>query len=452
MQVTETLSDGLKRGYTVVVEAAEIEQRRSQKFADLGRTLRLPGFRPGKVPLPLVRQRFGREVSAEALQESVNAATSQMLSDRGLRPAGEPRVDLVSDAAAALGGTADVEFTIEMELLPEITLPDFAGLQLTRLTAEVPAEEVDKALGRIAERQAELVEVSETRPAEKGEVLTLDFQGRVEGTAFEGGTGTDMDVEVAGAGFIPGFTEQLVGMQVGETRTLSCAFPDDYQAKAVAGKPAEFEVTAKALKRKVLPPIDDELARKIGFDEGLEELRRVISDSIGREYAQMSRMHLKRQLLDALAGLASFPIPQGLADLEFNQIWRRIEADREAGRLDEADRAKDEASLREEYRAIADRRVRLGLLLSEIGRLNGITVAAEEMTRAMRAEAQRYPGQEAQVMEFFRKTPQAIEGLRGPLFEEKGVDFVIDQVQVSERVVSPEELAKEPESTGAAAG
>ncbi len=443
MQVTETLSDGLKRGYDVVVPATEIETRRTARLADLGKNLRLPGFRPGKVPMQVVRQRFGTAVSAEILQESVDEATQQVISDRGLRPAMQPQVNVTSIDIAGKE-SKDLEFHVELEILPEIAMPDFAGLALTRLKAEVPAESVDKALAELAARNREFADVEEDRGAAKGESLTVDFVGTVDGNAFPGGTATDMSIEVGGGGFIPGFTEQLEGMRAGETRTVSVSFPEDYGVKDLAGKAATFEVAAKKLRRSVETMLDDAFGEKIGF-ENLADLRQAISDRMQREYDQLSRLRLKRQLLDALAEKATFTPPQSMVDAEFEQIWQRLETDRKEGRLDAEDAAKDEATLKGEYRAIADRRVRLGLLLAEIGRSNGVTVSADEMTRAMRAEAMRYPGQEAQVMEFFRKNPQLAENLRGPMFEEKVVDYVVELADVTDRTVSPEELARDPD-------
>ena len=444
MQVTETLSDGLKRGYTVVVPAADIESKRSKRLAELSRDLRLPGFRPGKVPANLVRKRYGGAVTAEVLEQSVNDATRQVLADRGLRSAGQPKVEVTT-----IDEARDLEFNVEVELLPDITLPDFSDIALTRLKSEPSAETVDKALSEIAQRQRTLEPVEEDRAAARGEILTVDYAGQVDGTAFAGGTGQDMDVEIGGTGFIPGFSEQMEGMRPGESRAIHVTFPEEYGVKELAGKEATFEIAAKALKRQVLPALDDDLGKKLGFD-GLDEVRRLITGQVQREYDQLSRLRIKRQLLDALAERARFPVPEGMVDAEFGQIWERLETDRKEGRLDADDQGKDDDTLKSEYRAIAERRVRLGLLLSEIGRANGITVAADEMTRAIRNEAGRYPGQEQQVLDFFRKNPQAAEGLRGPIFEEKVVDYVLELAQVTDRVVSPEELAREPDEAGAA--
>ncbi len=446
MQVTETLSEGLKRAFTVVVPAADIESKRAARLANLGKTLNLPGFRPGKIPPTIVRQRYGSAVTAEVLEESVSEATQQVLSERGLRPALQPKVDVVS-LDASVGAAKDLEFKVELEVLPEITLPDFGAVKLTRLKAEPEAETIDKALTDVSQRNRTLEEITAEdlgeRGAATGEVLTVDFVGRMEGTEFPGGAGNGVEVEIGGTSFIAGFSEQLEGMKAGETRTIEVTFPADYGAAALAGKAASFEVTAHKISRALVPAIDDELAKKLGFED-LAEMRDAITKRLQAEYDQLSRLRLKRQLLDALADVAHFASPEGMVTQEFDQIWQRLESERQQGRLDEDDKDKDEETLRTDYRAIAERRVRLGLLLAEIGRANTITVAPDEMTRAMRAEASRYPGQEQQIFEFFRQNPRAADTLRGPLFEEKVINFILELAQVEDQTVSLEELAKDP--------
>ena len=286
----------------------------------------------------------------------------------------------------------------------------------------------------------------EVRPAAKGETLVCDFLGKLAGEPFAGGAASDMDIEVGGDGFIPGFTEQLEGMSAGESKTITVNFPAEYGAPELAGKEATFDITAKALKRPVVPAVDDELAKKFGF-EALDALKDLIRGQIQREYDQISRMRIKRQLLDALAATASFPIPESMAASEFDAIWQRLVQDRKSGQLDEEDKAKDDDTLKAEYKAIADRRVRLGLLLAEIGRTKEITVTPDEMMRAMRTEAGRYPGQEQQIMDLFRKNQRVAETLRGPIFEEKVVDFILELAKVATSDVSAEELAREPEAT-----
>jgi trigger factor len=440
MQVTEVANEGLKRAFSVVVPATDITAEREKRLAELGKDLRLPGFRPGKIPARVVQQRYGQAVMGEVLESSVNNATQRVVTDRGLRPAQQPKVELVNFA----DGT-DLEFKVEMEIMPDVPMPDFAGIELERLKAEPGDEQVDKALAAIAQRNRKLEDIAEERAAEKGDVAVCAFVGRlvVDGEAgepFPGGSANDMPIEVAGDGFIPGFTEQLVGIRPGGTQQVEVSFPAEYQAAELAGKAARFEVSCKALKRSVVPEMDDAMAATIGF-ETADKLRDTVRETLQREYDGMARGKVKRALLDQLSERAAFPVPEGMVDAEFNQIWQRIEADMKAGRLDEDDKAKDEATLRTEYRGIAERRIRLGLLLSEIGRTNNITVSNEELTRAMRQEASRYPGQEQQVVEFFRKNQQAVENLRSPIFEEKVVDFMLELAKVTDRTVPPDELA-----------
>jgi len=470
MQVTETLSEGLKRGYTVVVAADDLEAKRRAKLDELARGLRLPGFRPGKVPASVVRQRYGSAVIAEVLQESVSEATERMVADRGLRPAVPPKVDVV---APGLGQaeSRDLEFKVELELLPEIKVPDFSAIQLTRLKAEPDEAELGRALERIAASSASLEPIAEERGAATGEVLTVDFKGEADGKPFEGGTATGAEVEVGGAAVGPGFSEQLEGMRPGETRVVTVTYPPapaepppaepgpapgeapsgeapsgESGAAAPAGKEVRFTVTATALSRRVVPPIDDELAKKLGF-EGLDALKALVRQRMQEEYDGLARLRLRRALLDALAGVVDFSPPEALASAEFEQIWKRVEAEREAGRAEPEDAAKDTETLKAEYRAIAERRVKLALLLAEVGRLNGITVTEEEMARALRADAARYRGHEAQVLEFYRRNPRAAEGLRGPILEDKVIDFVLELAKVEEQAVTPEELLKEPAET-----
>jgi len=445
MQVTETLSEGLKRAFTVVVPAADIESRRASRLTDLSKTIQLPGFRPGKVPLPIVRQRYGKAVTAEVLEQSVNDATRQVLEERGLRPALQPKVDLANPEIET-GPARDLEFKVELEVLPEITLPDFSGITLTRLKAEISPETVEQNLRQMAERNRELLDIPAEelgdRGAAKGEVLTVDYLGKIDDQPFPGGEGKDVDVEVGGDGFIAGFSEQIEGMKPGETRTIHVTFPEQYFNKDLAGKAASFEITAKRLRRPKVPELDDEFAQKLAFDN-IGELRDFMQRRVQQEYDAMSRMRLKRELLDVLAEQATFAAPEGIVDREFEGIWQRLQADRDRGQLDEDDRNKDEDTLRTDYRAIADRRVRLGLLMAEIGRVNNIVVSPDELTRALRAEASRYAGHEAEMMELFRKYPQMTEGARGQVLEEKVVDYVLELAQVTEETVPLEKLTEE---------
>ena len=440
MQVTETLSDGLKRGFTVVVPEAELVAKREKRLIELGRTMQMPGFRPGKVPMSMVRKRYADAVAAEIVDGAVNEASDQLLSERSLRPAMQPKLEVTKP-----GTNSDLEFTLELELLPEITLPELGDITLQKPVATVSDAAISDALKNLAEQRQNFAPVEEARAAVKGEQLTVDFIGRIDGEAFQGGTATDIPLIVAGPGFIPGFSEQVEGMVPGETRTISVNFPVDYNAKELAGKQAEFEITAKALAVPQIPTIDDEFAKAMGL-ESLEDLQKRVSEQIGREYEQLTRLKLKRGLLDALAERAAFDAPVSLVDAEFNEIWRQVEQEKAAGRADPEDEAKDEETLKAEYRAIADRRVRLGLLVAEIGRSNGVTVTDQDMQRAMFNEAMKYREQAMQVVEFFKKNPQALERFRGPIFEDKVVDFLLGKVILEETSVTPEELAADPES------
>ncbi len=416
MQVTETLSDGLKRGFTITVPETEITGKREKRLAELSKTMQLPGFRPGKVPMSMVRKRYGDAVAAEIIEGAVNEASDQLLAERNLRPAMQPKLEVTKP-----GQNSDLEFTLQLEILPDITIPALTDIKLNKPVAEVSEQAITEALDRLAKQRQSFEPVETPRPAEAGEQLIVDFVGKVDGEAFQGGTANDVPVIVAGEGFVPGFAEQLVGLSPGETRTINVTFPKDY-AKPLAGKDATFEITAKSLNIPNVPAADDEFAKQLGLDS-LEALRQDISERISKEYAQLSRMKQKRALLDALAERAQFTAPESLVEGEFAEIWRQVEQEK-----------------------AADRRVRLGLLVAEIGRANEISVTDQDLQRAMFAEAMRYRDQAMQVLDFFKKNPQAMDRFRGPIFEDKVVDYLLGQVQLEEVTVTPEELAADPES------
>lgn len=441
MQVTETLSESLKRGFTIVIKETQLAEKRDARLAEMGHQMNIPGFRPGKVPLPVVKQRYGETVQNEVLNDAVSDAIKNTLEERGLRAAAQPQITVKEGYKEG----DDLEFSFEVELIPDFEVPDFKGINLTRLKAQPSDEAITKALESIAERQRDFKDIEEKRPAANGDILVVDFVGKVDGVAFDGGTADDVNVEIGGSGFIPGFAEQIEGMTPGEEKQITVTFPENYQAPNLAGKEATFDIKAKGLKEAVTPEINEEFATKIGL-ESLDNLKTLISKQIVSEYDQMSHMRLKRDVLDALAGKVTFEIPAGLLNAEFDQIWQRIESDRQADRLDEEDKAKDEETLKADYRKIAERRVRLGLLLVEIGRLNSIAVTDEELTQAMRSEAMRYPGKEKEVIEFFQKNPQAIDSLRGPIYENKVIDYILELANIEDKEVSAEELAEMPPS------
>jgi len=432
MQVTELSAEGLKRQFKIVVPAGDLSAKVDERLAELAQTAQLPGFRKGKVPVGLLKKQYGQALYGEALEQAVNQSTAKAIEDRGLRPALQPRVDLKE-----LAEGKDVEFEVAIEVLPEIGKLDFSSIELERLKAEVPAKDVDDAVERIAKANREQKPVDPPRPAQKGDALKLDFVGSVGGVQFPGGKAEDYVLELGSGSFIPGFEDQLIGAEIGKPLDVKVTFPADYGNAELAGKEAVFKCTVKEIREFVDKPADDELAKKNNF-ENLEAMRKAVADRIGQDYAQVSRSMIKRQLLDKLAESHKFAVPEGLVEGEFNAIWQRIEEAKKNGEKTED----DEEKMRKEYREIAERRIRLGLLLADVGRSNSIDVTPEELNQAVMREAMRYPGQERQVLEFYGKNAQLKEQLRAPIFEEKTVDFILELARVNERSVSPEELLK----------
>jgi trigger factor len=433
MQITETNAEGLKHEFTVVIASNDIEQKMQDRLTEIGKTVRLPGFRPGKVPMPILRKRYGASLLGEVLESTVSDSSAQAIAEKGLRPAMQPKIEIVSFKE----GT-DLEYKMAVEVMPEIKPIDFSALELERLRPEIPEEEVDNALKRIAEphRKGEAVD----RPAEKGDVLVMDFVGSVDGTEFPGGSATDYRLELGSGRFIPGFEDQLVGVKAGDERTVEVTFPADYGNDELAGKAASFAVKAKAVEELKPATIDDEFGKELGFDD-LEGLRKAIRDQLERDYNGLARQRLKRKLLDELAVRHDFPVPPGMADLEFDTIWKQFEQAREQNKEVVADDAgKSDDELKSEYRAIAERRVRLGLLLAEIGQSNSLTVSPEEVNRALFEEARKHQGYEKQVIEFYRGNPQAMANLRAPIFEDKVVDFILEMAKVTDKPVSIADL------------
>lgn len=436
MQIIETNADGLKREFKIVVPAKEVQDRIEGRLTELGRRIRLPGFRPGKVPLPLLKQRYGQSVRGEVLEQTVNDSSAKVISDRGLRAAGQPRIEILSQVAEG-----DLEYKLAVELIPDISPVDFKTLTFERLAVDVPEKDVTDAVERAAKRFRKSNPVATPRPAQSGDVVVIDFVGRTDGVEFPGGSATGHYLELGSSSFIPGFEDQLIGVTAGEHRDTKVTFPADYPNAQLAGKAAEFAVDVKEIRELAPIEINDELAKALGATD-VANLHDTVRQRIGNEYGGLARNRLKRQLLDALAERHQFEVPPGLVDAEFSAIWAQIESDRTRGRLDPEDAGKSEDQLKQEYRDIAIRRVKLGLLLSEVGRLNNIQVSNDELSRAIVNEARRHPGSERQVIEYYQKTPQALVQLRAPLYEDKVVDFILELATVTERKVSPEELAK----------
>ena len=476
MQVTETSAEGLKREYTITVPAGDLEQEIIRRLGEIGRQVRLPGFRPGKVPMQILRTRFGSSVRGEVLQNTLQASSAEAISERQLRPALPPKVDIVSADEGA-----DLEYKMAVEVLPEIPEPSFADLDLERLVVEVPDEEVDRAIERVAEQQRKS-EVAE-RPAENGDILLVDVEGRIAEREIPGAGGKDRQIVLGTWNSIPGFEDQLVGATAGEHRKVRVSFPADYAVADLAGKDADFDVDVKEVRQRLPIAIDDELGQAVGL-ENLAELRQELRQRLQRDYDAASRLRLKRSLLDKLAEGYDFPVPPGMVDLEFDNIWRQYQAQREAppgaagadaipdtGEAAGADAIPDigeaavaalptaaneagadrggadqgqEAAMAE-YRKIAERRVRLGLLLAEVGRKNNITVTPDEVNQAITREARRHPGHERDILDFYRQNPGTIDTLRAPIFEEKVIDFIVELAKIGERKVTPQELLGEPD-------
>lgn len=446
MQITETSATGLRREFKVVIPAKDIESRVHDRLSEIGKTIKIPGFRPGKVPLPFLKQRYGQSVLGEVLDVAVNDSSKKAIEDNKLRPALQPKVEVTK-----FEDGSDLEFNMAVELLPEFEPADMAGIAVTKPVVAVDDKAVDEAIQRIADGRKTSEPVAKKRAAKTGDIAVIDFDGSVDGEKRPGMKGEDYELELGSGSFIPGFEDQLVGVKPGEKKTVEVTFPEGYHAAELAGKAAVFEVDVKELRVPKAPEIDDEFAKALGFEGGLDALKQAVRERMEADYGNLSRLRAKRQLLDRLAEMHDFPVPQGMVDIEFDQIWQRLQEELKQGGGDAEDKAKDEETLKGEYRAIAERRVRLGLLLSEVGRRNNVTVTRDELGRAVFAEAQRYPGQEQQVFEFFKNNPQAVESLRAPIFEDKVVDFILGQVKVTEAPVSVEELMREPDEDETAA-
>jgi trigger factor len=437
MQVTETNAEGLKHDFKVVILAADIAEKVDTRLVDVGKDMRLPGFRPGKVPMKILKQRFGGSVLGEVLDQTIRETSASLLGERGLRPAGQPKIEITS-----FDEGKDLEFDLSVEVLPEIEVMDLGSIELERLKVETSADEIDAALQRLAEQRKTSEPITGKRMSKSGDVVVIDFVGSIDGVPFDGGAANDYPLELGSNSFIPGFEEQLTGSKAGESKDVEVSFPEDYGSADLAGKKAVFACTVKEIREQSVPEINEEFATGLGFDD-LAALKTTIGEQIGGEYAQVARDAMKRKLLDILADAHDFVVPSGMVDGEFDGIWKQVEQARENDQLDEDDKARSEDELREQYRNIAQRRVRLGLLLSDIGEKNGLTVTQEEVNRAIMQQARQMPGQEQQVIEFFRDNPDAQQNLQAPIFEDKVVDFIVEMAKVNERTVTVDELTAE---------
>ena len=444
MQVTETSSAGLKREYRVVVPAIDLEAKVKERLDDLKGRVQLRGFRPGKVPVAHLKRLYGKSAMAEVIEATVREANSKIVTDHGYRLAVEPKVVLPTEegAVGVIEGKADLSYTVEMEIVPAITLADFKSIKLTRLTSEVGDEEIDKALRTIADQNRPFV--AKTEGAANGDRVTINFEGSLEGTPFEGGTGEDVPLIMGAGQFIPGFEENLAGLKAGENKTFDVTFPDDYRATHLAGKNATFAVTVKAVEAPGAVTIDDEFAKMLGV-ESLAKLKDAVKDRIAREHTLASRQKLKRALLDQLDERHKFEPPPSLAEQEFANVWSQVENDLKQQNRTFEDEGTTEEKARAEYRGIAERRVRLGLVIAEIGEKNNIRVSDDQLRAAVMEQVRQFPGQERQIWEYYQKNPNALAALRAPLFEDKVVDFLVELAEVTDKPVSRDELFKDDE-------
>jgi trigger factor len=447
MHVTQTLSEGLKREFKVVLPASELSAKLQSQLSELQAKAQIKGFRPGKAPTSYLKRVYGKGLMSEVLQEAVNEANRKIIEEHKLRVALEPKLDFPGgqdEVEKALEAEGDFSFSVAFETLPDFEVGSFDDVSVERPVAEVSEDDVSKALESLSERAREFEDKAEGAKAAKGDKVTIYFTGKLDGVPFEGGTGGDVDLVLGSGSFIPGFEDQLAGAGVGEQRTVKTRFPDDYSAKHLAGREAEFDVTVKSVATPKAQPVDDSLAKKFGF-EALSELQNAIRANIEADFAKASREKMKRGLLDALDRKFSFDLPAGLVEQEFAGIWQQLEAERaRSGKSFEDDGTSEEA-VRTEYRAIAERRVRLGLVLAEIGQKAGVKVEDKDVTDAIVEKARAFPGQEKQVWDYYRNNPQALAQIRAPLYEERVVDHLASLIKITDKPVSREELLAQDE-------
>ena len=448
MQVTETAAEGLKREYRVSIPATDIDGKVASKLTEVGRDLQIPGFRRGKAPLPVLKRRLGKAVLGEVLEEALQESVARTLEDKELKPAMQPKIE-IGDYKD--GG--DLEYTMSLEILPDFTVMDLASIELERLRIPVADEVVDRAVASFAENRKETEPAPDGHEAAAGDVAVIDFRGTVDGEAFDGGEAEDFHLNLGAGTFVPGFEDQLTGAKAGDRREVKVVFPDDYPAGHLAGKNAVFDVTVKELRIARMPEIDDEFAKSLGVED-LKALKEAVKTDIEQDYNGVSRTRLKRDLLDILADGHDFELPPGMIEVEFEAIWKHYEQRKAAGQLDEDEKGKSEEALKTEYRDIAMRRVRLGIVLSAIGARQDIEVSNEEVGRAVLREAQNHPGRQREVMEAYQNNPEMRDSLKAPIYEDKVIDYIVELAQVREREASLEEVvaAPAPAPAGEAAG
>ena len=453
MQVTETLAEGLKHEFQISVPASDLDAKAGARLVDLKDKVRINGFRPGKVPVSHLKKVYGRSVMAETVEQTIRDTNSQIFTERGFRLATEPKVTMPTEEKAVddiLAGKSDLTYTVSIEVVPSIQLADFKNFTVEKPVVDVTDTEVDEAVKRIAEQNRSYADKGEGAKAESGDRVTISFKGTIDGTPFDGGTGEGIQVVIGAAQFIPGFEEQLIGIAPNETRTLKVSFPKNYASEKLAGQPAEFETTATLIEAPQDTKIDDEFAKTLGL-ESLDKLKEAARERLTAEFAGATRQRVKRLLLDRLDETHRFEAPPSLVEEEFRLMWNSIKAEMESSGKTFADENTTEQAAEEEYRKIADRRVRLGLVLSEIGEKNKITVTDDEVSRAVIDRARQMPGREKEVWDYYRNNPNALAQLRAPIYEDKVVEFILELANVTEKKVTREELFKDDDEEKSAA-
>jgi trigger factor len=445
MQVTETLNEGLKHEFQISVPASDLDAKADAKLVDLKDKVRLNGFRPGKVPVSHLKKVYGRSVMAETIDQTIRDTNTQIFTERGFRLATEPKVTMPTEQKEVeqlLSGKTDLTYTVAIEVVPPIQLADFKSFNVEKPVVEVTDADVDDAVKRIADQSRPYAAKSEGAKAENGDRVTINFKGTIDGTPFDGGTGEGIQVVIGTGQFIPGFEEQLIGIGVGETRTLKVSFPKNYASEKLAGQAAEFETTATVVEAPGETRIDDEFAKTLGL-ESLDKLKEAARERLGAEFAGAIRQRVKRTLLDRLDESHKFEAPPSLVAEEFKLMWDSIKAEMESSGKTFADENTTEEAAKEEYQKIADRRVRLGLVLSEIGEKNKISVTEDEVSRAVIERARSMPGREKEVWDYYRNNANALAQLRAPIYEDKVVDFILELANVTEKKVTREDLFKD---------
>src|ERR1700712_1774147 len=453
MQVTETLVEGLKHEFQINVPASDLDAKADARLVDMKDKVRLNGFRPGKVPVSHLKKVYGRSVMAETIDQTIRDTNSQIFTERGFRLATEPKITMPTeqkDVEDILAGKADLTYTVSIEVVPAIQLADFKSFSVEKPVAEVTDADIGEAIKRIADQSRAFAAKGEGAKAETGDRVTISFKGSINGTPFDGGTGENIQVTIGSNSFIPGFEEQLLGMSAGETRTLKVSFPKNYASETLAGQPAAFETTATLDEEPRDTEINEEFAKTLGL-ESLEALKQAARERLIAEFAGATRQRVKRLLLDRLDESHQFEAPPSLVDEEFDLMWKSIKAEMESSGKTFADESTTEDAAKDEYRKIADRRVRLGLVLSEIGEKNKITVTDEEVSRAVIERARQMPGREKEVWDYYRSNANALAQLRAPIYEDKVVDFILELAQVTEKKVSREDLFKDDDAEKSAA-